>query len=984
MKTYATQFVIKMKYGFLRFLLLFLFLFSIPLFAQITLNSSDIFQWFLVGNSTVVHEYDGSASVNIGNTDGGNNWDFTSLSEDYTYNLTSVDPASTPKYQEFTSANIATHEKANANGLQFEMWSYHSLDQSIFGNLGGVSVFNSDTTILKNKPAKIEVNFPATYNSSWSQTYTQSILVNGSESQSSIKLIVKVDAYGTMTLPGNKSYDALRLRETMTVNGLITNVSYFFISKDGAQVTLNAPANNDPSPSGTMSVESYSWNYEFKKSINIKKPTANELIISGEKYTIMWENADSVSIDYSIDGGNKWNHITNSNRNDYTWLVPKELLSRDGRIRVKDAINDDNFDIRPVRFKPWQLTRLDADNNYELFRVEQDGWSFPNDSSDIWPYSLWQNIDYQNGKDSIIMVDFPDRDPFNSAKASDFPSWKTFVKTFSDEQCYYLHSAPNPSPYVSEAIKKWGAIKDSVFPGASEGFAVSALLYFYHKAELLNKFPDIDDKDHLNSVSLNYAVQEAIAEFYTQQFGEPFSTYYYNMESDSAIDARELLQELKDMLSLENGDGKPLVYSYKEGSSSVFSVIPYKLERIRGLFDKDTPRFNLTVYNSDYPGSTNKIILIDSAENSLKQLNDGGKTTSIYKFYLGLESSQHLNVPQLAKAAKQTLAQTSPVEIYCPYNADINIVSEYGEIGFEDDSIHNTITKAAAIIPKTGHLHPPVGYYLPEGKYSASLSNTFGTPYLFYLTESTIYSYKRNNAAPDETDNISFTNGIQFENPDASVKNISIETIIDEKTSEKDFEADNISISGNDSINVKEMDRTNVMISNYGAETNYDLKIRSASADGENIFFHSSIQLSSNSSNQIVPDWNNLENGKVKILIDNGNDGTVDDSALISNETTEVKNSYSSNVPKAFNLMQNYPNPFNPSTTIKYEIPKQENVTLKVYNLLGEEVVTLVHGIKQSGSYKVHFDANNLSSGVYFYKLRAGSFVQTKKMILLR
>ncbi len=88
--------------------------------------------------------------------------------------------------------------------------------------------------------------------------------------------------------------------------------------------------------------------------------------------------------------------------------------------------------------------------------------------------------------------------------------------------------------------------------------------------------------------------------------------------------------------------------------------------------------------------------------------------------------------------------------------------------------------------------------------------------------------------------------------------------------------------------------------------------------------------------------------------------------------------------PNTFQLDQNYPNPFNPTTTIKYSIPQQAFVSISVYDLLGREVAVLVKEEKSAGNYSVKFDANNLSSGVYLYKMQAGSFMETKKLILLK
>jgi photosystem II stability/assembly factor-like uncharacterized protein len=107
----------------------------------------------------------------------------------------------------------------------------------------------------------------------------------------------------------------------------------------------------------------------------------------------------------------------------------------------------------------------------------------------------------------------------------------------------------------------------------------------------------------------------------------------------------------------------------------------------------------------------------------------------------------------------------------------------------------------------------------------------------------------------------------------------------------------------------------------------------------------------------------------------------IDDNILDVND----KQKY---VPNDFKLSQNYPNPFNPSTKINYQLPTAGNVTLKVYDVLGNEIATLVNEYKPAGSFEVEFNpASSIkkpASGIYFYRLQAGSFVETKKMILLK
>ena len=105
---------------------------------------------------------------------------------------------------------------------------------------------------------------------------------------------------------------------------------------------------------------------------------------------------------------------------------------------------------------------------------------------------------------------------------------------------------------------------------------------------------------------------------------------------------------------------------------------------------------------------------------------------------------------------------------------------------------------------------------------------------------------------------------------------------------------------------------------------------------------------------------------------------------FMNSTLVNVENNSELELAKEFNLAQNYPNPFNPATKIKYSIPNPGMVKLKVFDIMGREVQTLVNENHSPGNYEVEFNAEALSSGVYFYQLQSGKFIETRKMLLIK
>lgn len=134
--------------------------------------------------------------------------------------------------------------------------------------------------------------------------------------------------------------------------------------------------------------------------------------------------------------------------------------------------------------------------------------------------------------------------------------------------------------------------------------------------------------------------------------------------------------------------------------------------------------------------------------------------------------------------------------------------------------------------------------------------------------------------------------------------------------------------------------------------------------------------------------WSYIIDNKLASVV--GNDtsrGTIDlafSESVDTSRVTSISENYNESLVNQFSLSQNYPNPFNPSTTIKFTLPVDSKITLKIYDILGSHVRTLSSGIKKAGSYEIEFRADNLSSGIYIYQLRTDNFYDSKKMILVK
>jgi hypothetical protein len=128
----------------------------------------------------------------------------------------------------------------------------------------------------------------------------------------------------------------------------------------------------------------------------------------------------------------------------------------------------------------------------------------------------------------------------------------------------------------------------------------------------------------------------------------------------------------------------------------------------------------------------------------------------------------------------------------------------------------------------------------------------------------------------------------------------------------------------------------------------------------------------------------NSASAVIKVQVDDGKSTSSDQTFPFINLITSAVERAGGGLPGSFTLEQNYANPFNPTTNIRYGLPHNSKVTLKVFNTLGQQVAVLVHGDQEAGYHEVKFDGSRLASGVYLYRIQAGTYVATRKILLLR
>ncbi|MBI5020537.1 MAG: T9SS type A sorting domain-containing protein [Ignavibacteriales bacterium] len=734
-----------------------------------------------------------------------------------------------------------------------------------------------------------------------------------------------------------------------------------------------------------------------KPSLSVTRPTTTDVWRPGDQDTIRWFAADTihwVRIDYSLDNGHTVYPIEAVYPADsmkYVWTVP-DSLSRKCRIILTDFTDASLNDTSGVfKIKGYILTRLSPSGDYVPYNRFTDVWGFSNNEADMWPATWYNRFNYRS-MDPYTGIQYSQWQGggiFSRAASSRFPNWETWVKAFTPGVCYLSTSLGIYSPPL---LAKWTSRAKVVWNGSCFGIAGTNALAFRHKDQFVQKFENFPAFTDPIDVLSDTNVIKAVTEIFTHQFGrlsQQNDIACYNIKTPT-----QTLNDLKQMLGADDAPIRTISLINNGIGGGGHTILPYKVERTAS----DSPMWNIYVYDNSYPDVLSAIIQIDTSMNS-----HNGVWGAMYgwsgwggtkNFYLEIPSENYLGIatPSTSPSSSSPFKLNSTnLEVMNTPDASIMIYDRNGKMtGFDNNQVVTDVLGSTPFILKNGTKTPPYGYALPADRYVVYL-DSFKTSQsrIFFSSGNRTYGFERSDADSSQTDFVYFdtlmntSSGLQISNPDLYNKSITLTNIIDETSVVKAYTVDSLELTGGAMFQMENQDVDKLRLTNSSSEGHYNLRLEYATATQLQQFERDNIQMPANAVHIIEPNWSALKDSLLIILVDVDNDGTIDDTLHLQNILTDARD-HGSLIPTDYKLYQCYPNPFNPVTTISYQLPVNSHVTLKVFDALGREVVTLVDAVETSGCKSVTFDASKLASGVYYYSLSAGVYVETKKLLLVK
>ncbi len=762
-------------------------------------------------------------------------------------------------------------------------------------------------------------------------------------------------------------------------------------------------------PSNYIGLWSDTGSGQFDPLVFVNAPGIGMAVATGSEVTISWEHVQSIQevmLEILKEGtGLSWQVI------DVLPAATKQYILETGNkeydaayLRISDVESSAIHDTRgpfAIKTPEYISTRLRIPYDYGAFRLfhrDIDGWTFLNQESNLWPYE----------------TPFPDFDTFCAALTQDF--------------CYNsLGIRRLLAVSIWKTMQLWG------WQGSCSGFSTSSLLFFNDHMFVPAEFPphtilyDVpindDSRRMINALQIRFLLPVAT----------DFFKHYANVWTNTPIEALEALEAMLDQYR----GHLSMVLMDPDSKKAVHTIQPFRIVR-------ENDKATIYCYDSNHPNDsppnyheTTELtvdLVTDTWSYTYSPFNvkdaASGLFTSPDLSYFLERPDVHLKAPLspeeplLASGdlhSSQEDDDESYIFIYPDPGSGVIIENPAGQqIGrlSGDDLIHS-LPGSIPILPPVSDNEPelPLGYFIPADSYRISAyhyGDMAGNPEkkqdafiqngdlqgdtgetdippgsrIAVFTGDAHYTYRNLAPAAGQADKIHLGDGLSVVNHGNQSMDIALGALKWDDTGEKQFTVRNLGLSNGDSLHIAVDGPQGLLLLNSGSARLYELEVNYVPEYHKaGTVIYRDIPISGNSRHRLVPPWDDLEAEPMRILIDSNLEGVYDDSTMVDGEyATEAFRGLeeTGDVPSGYALFQNYPNPFNAQTTIRFHVPESVDARLDLYNILGQHVARIHHGTVTAGSHEVLFDASLLASGVYIYRLQAGSFNQSRKFLFMK
>lgn len=775
---------------------------------------------------------------------------------------------------------------------------------------------------------------------------------------------------------------------------------------------------------GTFTVSDVSRPLSFQHFIVLNRPLDRHVVAGGADYPLQWRAGDaveSVLIEFRYDSDDEWTVLYQDVAPrksgeifgeqivpipDIVVTNPDELLAsmlenepaaRWAQFRVS-ATNEPGllgesgrFEIIPEAKLENMLRRKSIhDDSYYVFRIEYDTWSFGNSVDNIWPQSWWHQFiaRYEELREKVWSG--------FDVRAREFPDWDLFCCVYGHDRCYRSSGVP-----TSTARKLWSAIRIDNWGGSCFGFSLSSLRHFNYSqyvADNINiPFENLRDLP-ISAATRRIVNQHQVYSYHPLAWAD-LSVKWLNRPNTTLARVRD------DMGTV--GNHRMLYMRHRTVDEADEDKRRWGAHAVVPIYIRDigNDTVHIYVYEMGRPAEV-RTVTINTADNTWSyDVFNGWDVPRSYgliaygpvNIFSGAPLLQYDTLDDevytITKSSSNRILSNSDesVTVYVSDSTNIVIENMIGEqIGItdENDTLH-TLPNSIPIyyLDANAERYNPQAFFIPQDdRYVITLEYKHpGERFALWNNDNVMYRYGRPEAQIGESELLIVDDGLTVRNLDVVQKDIMLETIIvPDEIRERSFAILNMSLGADDSIRVYTDMSDRFFIDNQGKAKQFDFFITQSD---EYVFaegYYRSISISEDARQMIVANWDDLAAEPLLILVDTNRDGIFDDTLSVKNDLITGGIGTRDNTPELFRLMQNYPNPFNSQTVIMYSIPAPVNVKLEVFDLLGRRIATLIDEYQNPGYYDVIFDASHIASGVYIFRLQAGDYVESKKLLLLK